>query len=294
MRRFQGNPILKPIANHRWESRAVFNAAAVYAEEKIHILYRAIGDDGISRIGYASSYDGYNIDERISYPIFEPKDSKEQEGCEDPRLTLIGNKYIMTYTALYDLKTLRYQIALSTINASDLVNNRWSWSERLTPFPGIRNKDAAVFPKKIDDCYVLFHRFEPDICVAYSQDLSCWFDIKSIVSPRPTKWDSVKIGIAGPPIELNVGWLLIYHGVDFSSRYRLGVLLLDKNDIETVLYRSENSILEPVENYERFGMVPNVVFSCGSIKLDNKILIYYGGADTTISVATYDINELIP
>ena len=140
----------------------------------------------------------------------------------------------------------------------------------------------------------MFHRFEPDICVAYSSDLHRWFDIKSIASPRPGKWDCLKIGIAGPPIEVSDGWLLIYHGVDFDMTYRLGIFLLDKDDPEKVLYRSEEPILEPTEDYERFGMVPNVVFSCGSIKLDNKILIYYGGADTVIGVATYDINELIP
>jgi predicted GH43/DUF377 family glycosyl hydrolase len=140
----------------------------------------------------------------------------------------------------------------------------------------------------------MFHRIDPDICITYSDDLQSWSDIKAIVGPRLGKWDCLKVGAAGPPIEIDEGWLFIYHGVDFEKVYRLGALLLEKDDPETVLYRSENPILEPAKNYERFGRVPNVVFSCGAVVIDDQLLIYYGGADTVICVATYDVNELLP
>jgi predicted GH43/DUF377 family glycosyl hydrolase len=84
MYRFEGNPILEPIAEHTWESRMVFNAAAIHLCDKVHLLYRAIGEDNISRIGYALSSNGYNIDERFPYPIFEPKLTDEMHGCDDP------------------------------------------------------------------------------------------------------------------------------------------------------------------------------------------------------------------
>ena len=70
MKRFQGNPILKPIETHDWESRNVFNASATYIDGRVHILYRAIGNDGISRLGYAASTDGYHIEERLPSPVF--------------------------------------------------------------------------------------------------------------------------------------------------------------------------------------------------------------------------------
>ena len=41
-------------------------------------------------------------------------------------------------------------------------------------------------------------------------------------------WDSLKIGAAGTPIELNEGYLFIYHGVDEKKHYSLGAALLDK------------------------------------------------------------------
>jgi predicted GH43/DUF377 family glycosyl hydrolase len=95
-------------------------------------------------------------------------------------------------------------------------------------------------------------------------------------------------------MELDDGWLLIYHGVNFEEVYSLGLVMLDKKNPEKVTYRSQTPILRPVMDYERFGEVSNVVFSCGSVKIDDQLLIYYGGADTVLCVATYDLNELTP
>lgn len=114
------------------------------------------------------------------------------------------------------------------------------------------------------------------------------------MSPRIKSWDCWKVGAAGTPIELNEGWLFIYHGVDFERVYSLGAALLDKSNPEIVLYRSEKAILTPIEDYERFGKVPNVIFSCGSVLIDDRLLIYYGGADSVLCVATYDLSEVLP
>jgi len=271
----------------------VFNAAAVYLDNRVHILYRAIGVDGVSRLGYASSSDGFYIDERLPSPVFEPANDHEGFGCEDPRLTSLDGRYIMTYTAFRDRILCAFQISMTSISQEDFLNKRWNWENRWLPFPGVRNKNAVIFPRKINGNYVMFHRIDPDICVAYSSDLRRWHDIKAVMGPRREMWDCMKIGAAGPPIEIEEGWLLIYHGVDTRKNYRLGAALLDKENPERVIYRSEEPILEPKEDYERFGFVPNVVFSCGSILLDNQLLIYYGGADTVIGIATFNLNEII-
>jgi predicted GH43/DUF377 family glycosyl hydrolase len=295
MNRFQGNPILHPIAKNPWESKLVFNAAAILLKKRIHILYRAIGNDGISRIGYAATTDGYTIIDRLLTPVFEPNGEVEHSGCEDPRLSIFGEKIVMAYTALseHDHGQLP-QISLTSIATEDFLNKSWDWEQRSLPFRGIRNKDAMLFPRKIKGKYVMFHRIEPDICVAYSDDLDRWYDIRSVFGPRIKSWDNWKVGAAGPPIEINEGWLMVYHGVSFEKVYSLGVALLDKNEPETVLHRSEIPILFPVEDYERFGKVPNVVFSCGNIVVDDKVLVYYGACDSVLCVATYDIAELLP
>jgi len=289
MRRFEGNPILAPVVNHAWESRVVFNPAAVYLDKRVHILYRAIGEDGVSRLGYASSSDGYHIDERLPHPVFEPILPVEKNGCEDPRLTEMEDRCIMTYTAYGDI----YQIGLTTISIENMQNKKWDWEERFFPFPNIRNKNAVIFPRRVNDRYLMCHRLDPDIYIAYSDDLRTWEDTILLMRPRSGFWDCVKIGAAGPPIEIDEGWLLVYHGVDVKRTYRLGVTILDKENPERVVYRSKIPILEPTEDYERFGFVPNVVFSCGTILLDGQLLIYFGCADTVIGVATFDLDEII-
>ena len=294
MKRFSNNPIIEPIPGHYWQNREVFNPAALYAGDKVHILYRALGDDGVSRLGYASSSDGYSIDYRQPEPAFTPANSYEDLGCEDPRLTQMDGECLMTYTAYRSQPTNAYQVAITKISIEDLVSGDWNWGERWLPFDGILNKNAVIFPKKIDGRYVMYHRLEPYLCIAYSDDLKQWCNIKAVMQPRHDSWDCLKIGSAGPPIEVSEGWLFIYHGVDYNYVYRLGALLIDKDNPENILYRSEKPILEPTEEYERFGKVPNVVFSCGSVMLDDKLLVYYGGADSVICGAEFDLGELLP
>jgi predicted GH43/DUF377 family glycosyl hydrolase len=254
-----------------------------------------MGTDNISRIGLASSSDGYHIDERLPLPVFSPLSECENEGCEDPRLTLLDGTLIMAYTAFGIHSQHRvYQISLTSINVTDFLARRWQWSEKLLAFPGIHNKDAVIFPQKVKGEYVMFHRLDPDICIARSDDLQHWHGLKFVLGPSSNSWDAWKVGAAGPPILINEGWLFIYHGVSSDKVYSLGVALLDKNNPEQVLYRSEEPILTPTEDYERFGQVPNVVFSCGQVIMDNQLLLYYGGADSVVCVASYELSELLP
>jgi len=295
MNRFQGNPILEPIGIHEWESQLVCNAAAFGFNKKIHILYRAMGNDHISRIGYATSTDGYHIDERFPLPIFSPSSDPEKEGCEDPRITLLDNSLIMAYTAFGNYANQKvYQIGLTSIGLNDFLDRKWTWGKRSLVFPGVRNKNGLIFPKKIGGEYILFHRLGLDVCVARSGDLKRWHDVKFVMAPRAERWDSWKVGTAGPPIELNEGWLFIYHGINYDKIYALGVALLDKDNPEEIIYRAENPILTPEKDYEVFGKVKNVVYSCGHVVVDGKILIYYGGADSVLCIATYDLSELLP
>ena len=289
MVRFEGNPILEPIEDHPWESRYVFNTAMISLGGRIHYFYRAMGEDKVSRIGYASSEDGCHIDMRLPNPVFEPSCSLEKYGCEDPRLTLIGDRYVMTYTAYGDI----FQVGITLISSEDILEMNWAWGERWFPFPNTWNKNAVVFPRMIGGRYVMLHRHEPDICIAHSGDLCSWNHTDIMMRPRQGRWDSAKIGAAGPPMELEDGWLLVYHGVDDDRTYRLGAAILDKDDPGKVRGRTDEPILEPREEYERVGQVPNVVFSCGSVILCEKLLISYGAADTVIGVASFRLDEIL-
>jgi predicted GH43/DUF377 family glycosyl hydrolase len=307
LRRFAGNPILKAIPEHPWESKYVFNPGAIMLKGKIYILYRACGEDEVSRIGLALSSDGLHIEERLESPIFEPEGEWETRGCEDPRLILIGERIYMLYTA-YDSVTA--QIALASIGPEDFLNRRWNkWKRHGLAFPDLDDKDATLFPEAFNGRYVMYHRIEPSIWISYSERLDCpWSreDHRILAGPGAgMAWDGFKIGGGSQPIRTKYGWLLIYHAVDNSFIYRLGVLLVALDDPGQLLYRSPNPVLAPEESYElgeEGCYVPNVVFSCGAVPRvdkemlddDDEVLVYYGAADTATCVAVAKVSDLIP
>ena len=307
--RFPGNPVLKPIKEHPWESRYVLNAATLALEGKIYLVYRAYGEDEISRLGMAVSQDGFNFTERLDKPIFEPDGSCDSHGCEDPRLTLLGDQIYMTYTA-WDGKVA--QIALASISSKDFRSYRWdTWQRHGLFIPGLPDKDAALFPEEFNGRLAMVHRINPNIWITFSPRVNCpWPNAGHMIVAKPSLgmlWDSKKIGAGAQPIKTKYGWLLITHGVDHNQVYRLGVMLLDLADPSELIYRSPNFILEPVTQYEIGGddksWVPNVVFTCGAVARDSgkkildasdELIVYYGGADSVINIATATVGEIIP
>jgi len=309
LKRYEGNPILKPISEHEWESKYVLNPGAISIKGKVYLVYRAVGNDNISRFGLAISKDGFNFSDRLEKPIFIPKGKSEEKGCEDPRLVQIGDRIYMLYTAYGSLVA---QIALASIRVKDFINYNWgAWHRHGLIFPGFTDKDGALFPEMFHGRYAILHRVEPHIWLTFTPHLRPPWprgEHKILAGSQPgMAWDGLKIGTGAQPIKTKYGWLLITHGVDHSYVYRLGVMLLDNADPTVMLYRSPNPILEPKENYE-IGQgnefwVPNVVFTCGAVAQDNgnrmldaydELLVYYGGADTAINIARAKIADLIP
>jgi len=303
MKRFPGNPIIIPRPGMSWEERGTFNPAAIDLEGKIHILYRAVSNKNVSTIGYAVSSDGFSIDERLDEPIYTPRadfekhgDSAENFGCEDPRLTKIGDTLYMAYTA-YDGVTPR--VAVSSISVEDFLARRWeAWNfpSAITP-KGIVDKDGAILPQKINGEYMVLHRINESVCADFVSSLDFSKNQLNkcieIMSPHPGMWDNSKVGIATPPIKTKVGWLLLYHGISWSTTYRVGALLLDLNDPTIIRSRMAVPLLEPRQEYERKGVTHNVVFPCGIVVRKGVAYIYYGGADSVVAVATVRINTLL-
>ncbi|MBC8450426.1 MAG: glycosidase [Chloroflexi bacterium] len=283
LRRYAGNPILEPKREHPWEARAVFNCAVVQHNGLFHMPYRAVAMDLVSTIGYAVSSNGFDW-LRLDRPVLEPANEFETKGVEDPRITRIGDTFYLAYTA-YSEHGTRVSLAAS--------KNLIAWERLGVILPDEDNKDAALFPEQIGGRYVLLHRRPPDVWIAYSDDLLHWTDHRVIMRPRPGSWEALKIGAAGPPVKTDQGWLFIYHGVGEDKVYRLGVALLDLNDPTVVLRRQEEPILEPEEEWELHGDVPNVVFSCGQVVTEDTLYVYYGGADTVIGVAMAGLPEMV-
>ncbi len=287
LRRYQGNPILKPKVENEWESGLVFNPAAIYTNGLFHLFYRAMGVDNISRIGYAVSSDGFNFS-RLDKPVFIPEGRLETGGCEDPRVIRLEDEFYMTYTA-YSAKGVRVALA-STANFI-------SWKRFGVILPDIDNKNAVLFPEKIEGKYVMFHRPMDEkplsIWIAYSDDLINWFDQRKVMAPKSGNWDGITIGASCPPLMTEKGWLLIYHGVDESSTYRLGIALFDLKDPSTLLHRHTEPIFTPEEDYELRGEAHKVVFGCGACEVEDTYFIYYGAADRVVCAATTKKEELL-
>jgi len=303
--RYTENPIMRPDPNNAWEAKAVFNPAAIYLDGVAHLIYRAVANDNTSVFGYANSLDLLTINERLPNPVYVPRESFEQKnvpggnsGCEDARLTLIGDRIYMCYTAYNGTDLPR--VALTSISKKDFLAHSWNWAKPVLISPLDQDdKDAAIFPKKINGKYGVLHRLSGEIWLDYVDSLEGTWDKKLagkiIMHPRNGVRDSRKIGIAGPPIETEYGWLLIYHGVarNADHHYHLRAALLDLKDPSIVLARTEDEILDTAAPYERYGVVPNVVFSCGAVVVDGQLIVYYGAADTVIGVASMPLVELL-
>jgi beta-1,2-mannobiose phosphorylase / 1,2-beta-oligomannan phosphorylase len=317
LKKHMQNPIITPAMRHSWENMSTFNPAAVYEEGKVHLVYRAQGDNNTSTLGYATSSDGVTIDERLTEPIYYPKEPFETPGgvpyhprlnlmsaggwggVEDPRLTKIDDKFYLTYVAYNGRDHPR--VALSSIPVADFLDRNWgAWAKpKLISPPGVVDKNACLFPEKINGKYVMLHRIFPNILVDFLDDLEFekekYLKGEHKISPRENSWDSRKAGAGPPPIKTKDGWLLIYHAVDDRDdrQYKIGAMLLDLNDPTRVLFRSNMPVLAPSEWYENEGFKAGVAYPCGAVVVDNHLYVYYGGADSYVCVAARDLNEFL-
>ncbi|TET17690.1 MAG: glycosidase [Dehalococcoidia bacterium] len=292
LKRSEKNPILGPTESW-WENKLVFNAGVLQLGNKIHLIYRAHGEDKIARLGYARLRNIDEVEERLPHPIFMREEWFEPDGVEDPRLVAIEDRIFMLYAGK-DKDMAR--VCESHISVADFSAGKWTWSRHRLILPimvGIHNRNATYFPRRFGQRLLLLHRpiaMAQNIWLSFSYDSIHWYEHKEILKARPGYWDEAKVGVAGPPIELEEGWLLIYHGVEAKTwTYRLGCALLDRDHPEVVLERCEGPILEPVEDYECSGSTPNTVFSCGAIISEGKLVLYYGAADKVIGVAIGDL-----
>jgi len=293
LKRLFTHPVLEPVPANSWEAAAVFNCAAVYHNNRYHLVYRATDIDAsgrkgpfISRLGHAVSSDGFTF-ERFDTPLLTNKGEQELRGLEDPRVVKIEDTFYMMYTGYRGKTPGDYRICLAS--STDL--NNWKRHGIVLDEP---NKDASLFPGKINGRFCMFHRRDPDIWISYSENLINWVDHTRVMgSLSSSEWESKKIGIAGPPVKTQEGWLLIYHGVSNDHRYSLGIALLDISDPSKIISRQTEPILEAELQWEKEGCVPNVVFSCGQIETKDSILVYYAGADTVIGVAELKKNDIV-
>ncbi len=320
MERYEGNPLIHPRGDD-WEAVATFNPAAINRDGKIHILYRAVGDyvRYASRLGYAVFDEDLHLLARPEASVFGPDIRLWEMSIEDARLTEIEGDIYMTYVVtptpappgairrrLGIPKPCQAYARAALARIEGLGKPSGPRFERLgviTPYDAAE-RDVVLFPEKIQGKYAAIHRPSNWVGPGYPAERpSIWFawldglpgrmyGHRVIMRPEQP-WEAKKIGAGPPPIRIEAGWLLIYHGVDWDHVYRAGAALLDLEEPWRVIARTEEPILEPEEPYEVEGDVPNVVFPEGVVVVGDELWVFYGGADKVCCAAHVSVKDLL-
>jgi predicted GH43/DUF377 family glycosyl hydrolase len=242
----------------------------------------------ISHLRVARSRDGVNFDIDSRTAVSAANDY-EAFGVEDPRISMVDEKYYITYVGVSAIGLTT--CLMSTKDFVDFVRHGVIFCPD--------NKNVTLFGGKIGGKYYALHRpvsmlFEKyEIWIAESPDLRYWGNHKYLMGARQGLWDARKIGGGAPPFLTEQGWLTVYHGADESNRYCLGAVLLDAEEPWKVIARTTKPILEPEADYEVEGFFGNVVFTCGLLYEEKKVRIYYGVSDSSIAYAEISLEEIL-
>ena len=227
-------------------------------------------------------------DSTLSGTVIFPVTAAQQNGLEDLRLTYFthddgSNEYIGTYTA-FSGRDIR----------SELLRTRDFRSAELVPMTGdaTRNKGLALFPRKIRGKYMMIGRQDgQNMFLLESDDLTRWDGGQLLMAPKYA-WEFIQIGNCGAPIEIDDGWLVLTHGVGAMRQYAIGAVLLDRDDPSKVLGRTRFPVLQ-AENDDRNGYVPNVVYTCGGMRVGEQLFMPYGISDSSIGFAFLPLKDLV-
>ena len=291
--RFSANPIIdrNPLPN----VARIFNSAVLPYKDGFIGVFRGEQRDGMPHIYLGHSKNAVNWTFEPEKIQFTDKNGKlfMPIYAYDPRLVKIDDTYYIMWCQD------EYGASIGIAETKDFR----TFTRLENPFLPF-NRNAVLFPRKINGSYMMLsrpcdnaHTAFGDIFISESKDMEFWGRHRHVMSPSDKWWESMKIGAGAAPIETNLGWLLLYHGVVNTCNgyvYSIGAAILDINEPSRVLHRCSNYILAPEEWYEERGFVPNVCFPCAALcdTDSGKIAIYYGCADSYVGIAFTTISEL--
>lgn len=327
IKKYENNPILKPNPKNEWEELCVLNPAVIFdpTDNKFKMLYRAAGNDIAHHIylGLAESSDGFNFNRASDTPVLEPSVNGADEGCvEDPRLFYLDGYYYLTYASRTFApgqywKKDRVNFGFKPkFGPTMLINNNsisylaiskdlktWKKLGRISDSRYDDRDDIIFFHKESNQFVKLSRPMEfcgegypnknPAIYISFSDDMMEWGKPEFLFEGT-LDWEDKKIGASTNVIETEFGYLVTYHGVAIKDDcYRIGAIMLDKNDLTKIIARTYKPIMEPEFSYELEGFYNGCVFPCSIVIKDNLMYWYYGTADKYVCVATCKYDEFI-
>jgi predicted GH43/DUF377 family glycosyl hydrolase len=230
----------------------------------------------------------FDEDSKMSERVIFPVSDNESRGIEDARFVRFyeengDSMYYATYTAYNGTSILPQLLETKDFIHFDIITLNGD---------AVQNKGMALFPRKINGKYVMLSRLDGENNhIMTSNHLHFW-NKSTIIQEPEMPWEFVQIGNCGSPIETSEGWLVLTHGVGAMRQYSIGAILLDLADPSKMIARLEQPLLTPTEK-EREGYVPNVVYSCGSLIHNNKLVIPYAMSDISSNIATVNVKDLI-
>jgi len=230
-----------------------------------------------------------HADSSLSNTVIFPITEQQRNGLEDLRLVRFDHgggdyEWIGTYTA-YSGHSIR----------SELLRTKDFHRLLLEPIEGRagRNKGMALFPEKIGGHYAMVGRQDgKNLFLLKSDRIDRWDSEGELLMEPKYPWEFIQIGNCGSPVKTDAGWLLFTHGVGAMRKYSLGCALLDLDDPSKVIGRTEEPVLTAVDA-DRSGYVPNVVYTCGVLRVGERLLVPYGISDSAVGFATVKIDDLL-
>lgn len=319
-----------------FESEGVLNPGVIREQDFIHLFYRAVSKGNYSSIGHCTLSSPLHVSTRDREPVIHPEFDYEGHGVEDPRVVKINDLYYLSYTAydgVNALGALATSKDLVTWIKHGIIVPQLTYTEfnKLTQLKGLPNKKTSgydpgpdlsksaekqllmwdknliFFPRRIKGKLCFLHRIKPDIQIVV--------DIEELNELTPDFWktyflriseyivlapkyshEKSYIGGGCPPIETEMGWLLIYHGVYDSPNgyvYTACAALLDLENPKREIARLPYPLFEPGKSWELKGEVNNVCFPTGTLVFNDRLYIYYGAADERIAVASINLSDLL-
>ncbi len=260
---------------------------AVWEAHEYALLYSETVDKmmALSRANYDLRMP--DLDDPSEFVIF-PNSDAESHGIEDMRLVQFRDDddricYYGVYTA-YDGSNVMPQILETT--GFDTAKIRTLGGRYAL------NKGMALFPRKVGGRYLMLGRLDNEnLFLLKSDDVLFWNEAELLLQPK-LAWEIIQIGNCGSPIETESGWLVLTHGVGPMRQYSIGAALLDRDDPSRVIGRLPEPLLVPLEE-ESVGYVPNVVYSCGGMIHNDKLVIPYAISDRSTTFALVSLPELL-
>lgn len=224
----------------------------------------------------------------LSGTVIFPTTRAQANGVEDLRLVQFteddgAHTYFGTYTAYSGRE----------IGCEMMQTERFAAFD-MNPLTGsaAKYKGLALFPRRIAGQYAAIGRLDGEsLFYMRSDSVLDWNDGKKIVAPK-YPWELVQMGNCGSPIETEAGWIVLTHGVGAMRQYAIGAVLLDLKDPAKVLGRTATPIIEPLHE-TREGYVPNVVYTCGALKVADRLFIPYAVADSSVRCSSCRIDDLV-